>query len=79
MVTWTLVALQGKGHEGQKQGGQHGVLKRRAPIAGVHTAGITVGQFRVVVLDLQLLANPLHGGDPGAATICGHCAVHWGK
>lgn len=52
MMIVSLVALQGECHDGQKQGGQNGVLKRRAAVAGVHTARIAVGQLRVFVLNL---------------------------
>lgn len=52
MMIVSLVALQGECHDGQEQGGQNGVLKRRAAVAGVHTARIAVGQLRVFVLNL---------------------------
>lgn len=76
MMIVSLVALQGECHDGQKQGGQNGALKRWATVTGVHTARIAVGQLRVFVLNLQLLANTFHGAHPGAAAIRRHCAIH---
>lgn len=76
MMIRFLVALQGEGHKGHQKRGQDGGPQGISTIAGIHAARITVGQLRVVVLDLQQIADALIGAHPGATAIRAHCAVH---